>query len=217
VETRGAQSAGRAASSDETDRGPDSPAPAPDRRRLRGSRTRTAILEALIGLLDSGDPQPSSRAIAERAGVARRSVFHHFGDVRLLYLTAVELQAARCRALIAPIGAGAPLEERIRQVSRQRRELFERLGPVIRAASARVEDRDELEARLAELRLVLREQLEATFAPELRVLFTAADVLLDAVEVATGWAQWQALRFEAHHLAPTAEAVMAYAVARLLR
>jgi AcrR family transcriptional regulator len=217
VETRGAESGGRVASSEEAGRG-SQPAPAPaDRRRLRGSRTRIAILEALVELLDAGNSPPSARAIAEHAGVARRSVFHHFGDVRLLYLSAVELQAGRHRALIVPVSTGGPLEERICQVCRQRRELFESLGPLFRAAAAKVGDATELDAHLVELRRLLRAQLEDTFGPELRVLRSKAGALLDAVEVATGWAHWQALRFEGHQSAPTAEASMAYALSRLLR
>ena len=167
-----------------------------------------AILEALIGLLDAGDSRPSSGEIAARAGVARRSVFHHFGDVTLLYLAAVELQVRRLGVVIAPAGADGPLEERIRQICRQRRELFETLGPVFKAASARIEESSALDAHLVGLRLVLRDQLEATFAPELGARRSTAVQLTDTVEMATGWAHWQAVRFEALHTAPAAVALM---------
>lgn len=214
---RGAGSGGRVAPSEGARPAPESQVPPADRRRLRGSRTRAVILEALVALLEAGNPQPSSREIAEHAGVARRSVFHHFGDVDELYLAAVELQAARRRALIAPVAPVGDLDDRIRGICRQRRDLFEPLGPVLRAASARFEDSAAFDAHLVDLRLLLRDQLEATFAPELGARRTGAGVLLDTVEMATGWAHWQALRFEAHHPADTAEALMAYAVVRLLR
>ncbi len=176
-----------------------------------------AILEALIALLDSGNAHPSSQAIAEGAGVARRSVFHHFGDVRLLYLSAVELQAVRHRALIAPVDTVGTCDERIRRICHQRRELFETLGPVFRAAASKVEDSADFDAHLVELRQVLRDQLAATFAAELGVRRRGAGVLLETLETVTGWAHWQALRFEAHHPPGAAEAVMGYAVTRLLR
>ena len=217
MESRGAESDGRVAPSEGSTHPPARPFPPPDRRRLRGSRTRSAILDALIGLLDAGNPQPSARAVAEHAGVARRSVFHHFGDVRLLYLAALEVQAGRHRELIAPVGAGGSLDDRVGRICHQRRELFEVLGPVFRAAAAKVGDAVELDAHLVELRLVLRNQLEATFAMELSLRRTPSGALLDTLEMVTGWAHWQALRFEAHHLAATAEAVMAYAVIRLLQ
>ncbi len=184
---------------------------------MRGSRTRDAILDALVELLAEGNLQPSSREIAARAGVARRSVFHHFGDVTLLYLAAVERQAARHRPHITTVDPAGGLDDRIRQVCRQRRALFETLGPILRAASAKVEDSADLDAHLVDLRLVLRAQLGAAFAPELGGHRASADKLLETMEMATGWAHWQALRIEAHHSASAAEALMVYTATRLLR
>ena len=211
----GAGSGGRVAPTDES--GDASDRPPADRRRLRSSRTHTLILEALIDLVESGDPQPSARVIAERAGVARRSVFHHFADVNRLYLAAVDLQASRHGSLVVPVLPWGPLESRVGLLCHQRRELFEAVGPVLRAASARSGDPAGVDRHLGDHRVLLRRQLAETLAPELRARGTGAGVLLDALEMATGWTHWQALRFEARHPAGAAEQLMGYAVIRLLR
>ncbi len=191
--------------------------PPSDRRRVRSSRTQALILDALVDLVESGRPQPSSRQIAERAGVARRSIFHHFDDMNLVYLEAAELQASRYRSFVTAVPPRGRVEFRTGLLCHQRRELFEAVGPVFRAASARVGGPAGLELHLAALRHLLRRQLAETVAPELAARGRGSGVLLDTLELATSWGHWEALRFEQHHPVPAAERLMAYAAIRLLR
>ena len=51
-----------------------------DGRTARARRTREAIVDATLALLDAGNLRPSADEIAERAGVSPRSIFQHFGD-----------------------------------------------------------------------------------------------------------------------------------------
>ncbi len=212
---RGASTEGRVAPSDRSAHAAEPPVA--DRRRERSSRTRTQILDALIALVESGNPKPSSRQIAERAGVARRSVFHHFEDVNLLYLGAVELQLARHRSLVVPVAPRGPLTVRIRLLCRQRRNLYEMVGPVLRAATTRIADASGLDSLLAEELRLLRDQLAAALAPELAQRGVGAELVLDTLAMVTGWEQWQALRFSARRTPASAEDRMADAVARILR
>ena len=41
-------------------------------------------------------------------------------------------------------------------------------------------------------------------------------MVLDALDVATGWHSWSALRFDAGHSAAAAEQIMVFSVSRLL-
>ena len=106
-----------------------------DGRTLRAERTRQALVDALLGLLDEGHPSPTAAEVAERAGVSERSVFQHFADREAL-LEAVARQqyervmVRRCgrwmRACRSPSGSsGSP---------RQRARLYELIGGVPRAA-----------------------------------------------------------------------------------
>ena len=56
-----------------------------DGRSARAERTRTAIVDALISLLEEGDLQPTANRIADRAGISLRLIYHHFGDLESLY------------------------------------------------------------------------------------------------------------------------------------
>jgi AcrR family transcriptional regulator len=191
--------------------------PGRDRRTARGSRTRASIIAAVVELIGSGDPAPSSRQIAHQAGVSVRLVFHHFGDLDVLFARAAEDQVARYRSLITIIPPRGPVETRIRIICRQRRRLFEAIGPVLRASSARSPVVAAQSDVLADQRIILRRQIAVTLAPEIHARGQLAPVVLDTIDVATGWQNWNALRLDAGHTASSAEQVMAFAVSRLLR
>jgi AcrR family transcriptional regulator len=187
-----------------------------DRRLARGVRTRTDILDALIDLINRGNPYPSTRLVAARAGVSLRTVYHHFGDVEILFRSAAGLHLSRYQSLLAGIAPQGPTGARIRVVCHQRRELFEATGPVLRVAHSRAQRSPSLNEVLVRHRSRLRQQLAFTLEPEIAARGTEADVVLDALEVATGWQSWNALRFEAARSASSAERFMAFAVIRIL-
>jgi len=149
------------------------------------------VVEAMLTLIEEGDPQPTAKRVAERAGVALRSVFHHFDDVESVLAAAARLQAQRHWHVVQPVAPELPLSERIAQVVTQRSSLFERIAPARRAALLVEHDSPVIRAWLEEGRAMLRRQLGATFAPEL-----AGDgrELLAALEVSASWTTWESLR-----------------------
>ena len=68
---------------------------ATDGRVARGQRTRRNVAEALMELLREGDQEPTARAVAQRAGVSLRLVFHHFTEMDDLYHYVAALQLRR--------------------------------------------------------------------------------------------------------------------------
>lgn len=60
--------------------------PKVDGRRERSRRTHAAIVGALTALLDEGSIEPTAAVIAERAGVAVRSIAQHFATREELLL-----------------------------------------------------------------------------------------------------------------------------------
>ena len=105
-----------------------------DGRTVRAERTRQALVDSLIGLLDEGQLTPTAAAIAARAGVSERSVFQHFADRESLFEAVAREQYARVVPTLVPVDASLPLSERIDQFARQRAYLYERVGGVRRAA-----------------------------------------------------------------------------------
>jgi TetR/AcrR family transcriptional regulator, regulator of autoinduction and epiphytic fitness len=166
-----------------------------DGRLARGERTRRALAEALIALLEEDDESPTSKRIAERAGVSLRIVFHHFEDVESIHRAAVAIQAERHWSKVRPVDSSLDLDDRVRVLSRQRADIYEAIGPVRRAAAAMERRSETLSRELARSRAVLRSQLHQTFAPELADSpATTRRRLLDAMETASSFEAWDGLR-----------------------
>jgi len=167
-------------------------AEAADGRVARGARTRLALAEAMISLIEEGDPQPTARRIAARAGVSLRLVFHHFEDLESVLREAVAIQEQRHWRRLVPVPAALPLAERIATVVRQRVAVFDAVAPVRRSARLLEHSSATVASETARARTALRLQLRVTFAPELdRLPAAAARSALDALDVALSWETWE--------------------------
>ena len=91
-----------------------------DGRTARAIRTREAIVDACIELVDAGELRPTAPRIAERASVSVRSVFQHFDDLETLYTAVGARVVERVALLTRPIDPATPLHERSAEFVRQR-------------------------------------------------------------------------------------------------
>ncbi|MGO8992954.1 MAG: TetR/AcrR family transcriptional regulator [Polyangiaceae bacterium] len=94
-----------------------------DGRRERTKRTRAAIVEALTAILDEGRIEPTAAEIAERAGVAVRSIAQHFASREDLLLAVAEHHTTRVKR--AAIEAESPFEERLARFVAERSRALE--------------------------------------------------------------------------------------------
>ena len=85
----------------------------PDGRRLRSERSRQAIIDASLALIEEGVLVPTAQQISERAGVGIRACFLHFTDMENLFATADEQNRASTEALFVGGDRDGTLEERI--------------------------------------------------------------------------------------------------------
>jgi TetR/AcrR family transcriptional regulator of autoinduction and epiphytic fitness len=185
-----------------------------DGRAARAVRTRDAIVEASVALIEEGDLRPTAPRIAERAGVSVRSVFQHFDDLPALHTAVVQRVVERLAVLVVPIDVDRALDHRVRAFARHRAALLEAVTPFRRAAAVHGPFAPEIREAVAKGTAFLRSEVEAAFAPELAQVPAAErrDVL-DALAAASSWAVWDALRAEAGDTPDRAEAVLV----RLLR
>ena len=166
-----------------------------DGRTARSARTRDAVVEAYLELVETGDPRPTARRIAERAGVSLRSVYVRFEDRDGVALAAAQRQWERIASVARPLPLDAPLPERLAAFVEQRTRALEMITPVRRAAEHEEAFSDELPRMLAWTRNLEREQVATVFAPELARLPKAARTRrLDALDVACGTGTWDSLR-----------------------
>lgn len=140
-----------------------------DGRTARSERTRTAIIDALHGLLLEGVGEPSAREIADRANVSLRSVFQRFEDVESVYAEVAERQAVRLRPFLEPIDSTRPLTDRIERVVAARDEMFALIAPVRRAINMQRAAKTSQNVRngLLQLHRAQREQIASTFSAEI--------------------------------------------------
>jgi TetR/AcrR family transcriptional regulator, regulator of autoinduction and epiphytic fitness len=189
-----------------------------DGRTIRAERTRQALVDALLGLLDAGELSPTAAAIAERAGVSERSVFQHFPDREALFEAVARQQYERVMPTLRPVDASLPLAERLDQFTRQRARLYELIAGVRRAALLIEHESPSVagwlttarRAKAAEAERVFRRELEA-IPPDEREPVRAALV------AACAWPAWDAWRTHQGLGVSRARSAMAVAIGALLR
>ncbi|MDX1650244.1 MAG: TetR/AcrR family transcriptional regulator [Myxococcota bacterium] len=188
-----------------------------DRRLLR---SRRAICDACLDLVQEGVLQPSADQVAERAGLSRRSIFYHFRDLAELYDAVVEAGMQRCAPLLREVPATLPLEARVAQMAEVRARFFEATAPFARALAAQ----SLVGAGREQARRVAREALAAqradvarVFAPELDGLAPAARAeRLEALAAAASAPTWEMLRRSRGLSVARARAVVARTLSALL-
>lgn len=158
-------------------------------------RTREAIVDATIGLIDEGDLRPTAPRVADRAGVSVRSVFQHFDDLETLHAAVAERLVARVAVLMVPVDPELPFAERLDRFVHQRSLLFEAVTPIRRAAGVHGPFSSEIQARLRDGHDFLRAEVAHTFGPELDARpSTESGEVLDALDAALSWPTWESLR-----------------------
>ncbi|WP_234042539.1 TetR/AcrR family transcriptional regulator [Streptomyces marianii] len=169
--------------------------PVRDGRTERGRRTREKIADAMLSLLDDGETQFPADRVAERAGVSRRLVFHHFADMGQLQDTAIARRLDQLAARIGPLPGEGPREVRVAALVEQRARILEWITPA-RLTMMRLENPSERVGFAT--RQVLdfaRSRLAEVFAEELDRLpgEPRADLLngLDAVSTWGAWYHWR--------------------------
>ncbi|MEU2630617.1 TetR/AcrR family transcriptional regulator [Kitasatospora sp. NPDC007106] len=187
-----------------------------DGRTERGRLTREKIADAVLSLFDEGLVQFPAERVAERAGVSRRLVFHHFADMAQLTDTAVTRRIDQLLSQIKPLPTDGPRELRVAALAEQRGRILEWLTPT-RLAMMRLENPSE---RVQEaVRMMLdygRTRISEIFATELDRLPEARRTdLLNALDAATTWSTWHHWRSSGLDVA-AARRTMATAVHALL-
>ena len=185
-----------------------------DGRVSRSERTRAAVVDALLALINRGNLRPTGREIAEEAGVSLRSVYVHFDDVEQLFCEAAVRHHERMEALYTPWHVTGDLDERIDALVERRRAIFEE-GNQVRRAAVLQEPFSPVLGRVLDLgRQALKAEIEGVFAAELGMVPDGERPRLRAaLEIATSPGTWDVLR--AHQdLSPDEAAALVHDMVR---
>ena len=168
---------------------------ATDGRVARGQRTRRNVAEAMMDLLREGDPEPTAKAVAERAEVSLRLVFHHFAEMDDLYHYVAALLLHRQWSNMPRISDKLALATRLDRTVSHRAALYEEIAPVRRALMRRVPTAPSVRDAIAASDGLLLESLKVVFAPELAAMPEGLRaVQLDSLDTASSWEAWDRLR-----------------------
>ena len=185
------------------------PPPRVDGRTARSERTRNAIVDAHVQLIQDGDLRPTADRIAKVAGVSLRALWSHFADMEALFAASGERILENRDASYEPIPTDLPLARRIEAYCRQRARMLEQIGPAARAAAIKEPFSPTLQRyRRAHIDRV-RDELKALFAAELAAAGEGGGPLLAAltgVSMFPTWGTWRdamGLDFDAAHAALT--------------
>lgn len=165
-----------------------------DGRAARAARTRAAIVDATVALVDEGDLRPTGPRIAERAGVSVRSIFQHFDDLDSLFTAIGGRQLERIMAVVAPIDPAAGSEARRAELVRQRCRINELASPMNRAAMVHAPTSATIGSMFSAGNRAIRDFVAAALAPEMAAAGDRQPALLDLVAGAVGWPQWNVMR-----------------------
>jgi AcrR family transcriptional regulator len=163
---------------------------ASDGRRLRSERSRQAIIDAMLGLVEEGILVPTAQQVSERAGVGIRSVFRHFKDMENLFATADTRIREQYQGLFAGGDREGSLEERLLHAVEQRALAYEAVGNHLLTTRAQLWRYTVLREQYARLQRQLRKDLE-DWLPELKGLTADEREMVDAV---ASFEYWNRLR-----------------------
>jgi AcrR family transcriptional regulator len=166
-----------------------------DGRTARSQRTRKAVVEALLDLLNEGNPRPTAREIAQQAGVSLRSVYVHFDDLEDLFLAAAARHLERILPLLQEVPAGGPLANRLSAFTDRQARLLEAVGPVQLAANLQEPFSPTIAGLRVHVRTRTHAELERVFGPELDLRAEPCRRrLLVALELASSSNAWHLSR-----------------------
>ncbi|SDZ16048.1 transcriptional regulator, TetR family [Micromonospora pattaloongensis] len=187
-----------------------------DGRAARAARTRRAIVDAHLALIDEGDLKPTGERIAERAGVSLRTLWTNFKDMETLFAATGQRISERQDALARPISAELPITRRIEEFCAQRVRMLEMLAPSARASALREPFSAQLRVNRRRNIARVRAEIESVFAPELAHAGQGREQLLDALTLASTWSAWSMLRDAMGLDVEAARATMARTIGALL-
>lgn len=161
-----------------------------DGRRLRSERSRNAIIEAAVELMQEGLLVATAQQVAERAGVGIRSFFRHFEDMESLAKAIDEQLGNSWGDLFVGGDRDGTLAERLEHAIERRADAYEQVGNIILSTTAQRWRYETLRKNYARALRGLRKDLN-DWMPELNLLPREDREAVDAI---ASFEMWHRLR-----------------------
>ncbi len=175
-----------------------------DGRRRRSTASRQRIVEAILELAREGAAAPGAEAVAERAGVGRRTVFRLFKDMESLYVEMHQTMLGRIEGILTQPIEGRTWRQRLDQLIDRRVELFEEVMAIKAAADAHRHRSQFLQSSHEEMQRMLRELLLFVLPKSVK----QDTIALEALDAALSLETWRRLRQDQRLSVKAATAVL---------
>lgn len=162
-----------------------------DGRRQRADANKRRIALAMLELVREGDTAPSAEAVAERAGVGRRTVFRLFNDMDGVYREMHAVMTARLAPIAAPL-KGATWRARLEEIVERRARIFEEMLPIKSAADAHRYQSNFLQSEHRKITQMQRQTLMAVLPAHV----AAQTDKVEALDLMLSFEAWRRLRHE---------------------
>jgi TetR/AcrR family transcriptional regulator of autoinduction and epiphytic fitness len=183
--------------------------PPKDGRAARALRTRNAVVDALLELIEEGDLRPTSKAIAERAGIAERTLFQHFEDLETLFSAAASRVGERVVRHLGKIPDDGVFEDRFAAYFDELVFFHEAMSPLQRASRLHEPYSPVLRRAQAWWHDLLRRGIERVFGNELSEWSgDERSVVIDSLTVVVSWGSWDLMRTRSELSTENARRVM---------
>ena len=170
-------------------------APPRDGRAARALRTRQAVADALLRLLEEGELRPTSRMIAEKAGVSERTIFQHFEDLETLFCVSDSRLGDPVFRNLDFISSEGPFEQRLKAYLDELVYLHETVSPVRKASRLHESFSPVLDRSLRSWREALRKGIDLVFAGELSQLpEDQRPAVREGLALIATWSSWENMR-----------------------
>ena len=170
-------------------------APPRDGRAARALRTRQAVADALLRLLEEGELRPTSRMIAEKAGVSERTIFQHFEDLETLFCVSASRLGDRVFHNLDFISSEGPFEQRLKAYLDELVYLHETVSPVRKASRLHESFSPVLDRSLRSWREALRKGIDLVFVGELgRLSEEKRPAVREGLALPAAWSSWENMR-----------------------
>jgi len=161
-----------------------------DGRRLRSERSRNAIIEAAVALMEEGVLVPTAQQVAQRAGVGIRSFFRHFEDMGALAEAVNEQLGETWKNLFTGGDRAGTLDERLVHAVECYADAYEQICNVMLSTAAQRWRYEFLRRNYARALRGLRHNLN-DWLPELHALPADERESVDAI---ASFEMWHRLR-----------------------
>lgn len=161
-----------------------------DGRKARSERSRVAIIDAVLELMEAGILVPTAQQISEQAGVGMRTFFRHFEDMESLFVAIDDHTRASYEAVFTGGDRSGSLVVRLEHAVENHAAAYEKLRMMTLATMAQLWRSKVLKKNFARAQKNLRKDLDQ-WLPELSELPKPDREAVDAI---ASFQMWHRLR-----------------------